>query len=349
MSDKFNPEMMVLARERRGWRQTTLARAVGITQATISRYESGRVTPLAEHLAKIAEVLDRPQSFFFMEGEMFGASATFHRARASLSVSAEQKIHAQVNELRIRTAILLRDADVEGKYEFHRLDVAKLGPENAAQRLRQLWQMPIGPVRSVVNSIERSGGIVFRCEFETDKIDGVSQWPLGCSEPPVFFVRDNMPGDRQRWTLAHEIGHMVMHHLPSDDPETEADRFASEFLMPAREVGRELRGLTLSRAAALKSYWKTSMASIIRRAYDLEFLTERQYRYLYMELSKRGYRKCEPVEVKPEQPALFDEIIRLHRTTLRKSARELSAQLGMHEHQFRDEFWKGSAGVRLAM
>ncbi len=346
---KFNPEMMVLARDRRGWRQSALARAAGLTQATISRYESGRVVPIPEHLSEIAKVLERPESYFFMEGVQYGASSTFHRARSSLSVKDEQKIHAQVNELRIRTAILLQEAEIETSYSFHRIDMAKLGPEGAAQRLRQLWQMPNGPVRSVVNTIERAGGVVFHCCFETDKIDGVSQWPLGTTDPPVFFIRDDMPGDRQRWTLAHELGHLVLHHALTDDPESEADRFASEFLMPARDLKRELYGMTLSKAAALKSYWKTSMSAIIRRAHDLELLSDRQYRYLYTELSKRGYRKCEPIEIEPEQPELFDEIIKVHRSELRRTPRQLGGLLGMHEDQFKEQFWRGSKGLRIAM
>lgn len=349
MGGRFNPEMMVLARDRHGWRQSALARATGLTQATISRYESGRFVPSDEHLARIAEALDRPESYFFMDGRLYADSSMFHRKRASLSVKDEQKIHAQVNELRIRASILLQGAEIESSFAFHRLDVTKLGVDVAAQKLRQLWQLPRGPVRSVVNVIERAGGLVFRCAFGTDKLDGISQWPMDSQEPPVFFVSEDAPGDRERWTLAHEIGHIVMHHLPTDDPEAEANRFASEFLMPAREIGPELSGLNLPKAAALKSYWKASMAAIIRRAFDLEKITERQYRFLNMELGKRGYRKCEPVPIPPEEPELFREVLDVYRKAHKQGPRELSDLLGMHEHQFRAEFWQGVAGVRLAV
>src|SRR4051794_12080246 len=111
--NRFNPEMMILARERQGMRQTALAEAIGVRQATISRYEAGLVTPPPEHLESIAKMLDRPQSFFFLGEKMYGASSMFHRKRKSLSVKEEKKIHAQVNELRIRAAILLHEAEVE--------------------------------------------------------------------------------------------------------------------------------------------------------------------------------------------------------------------------------------------
>lgn len=347
---RFNPDMMILARERIGLTQSALAQSTELTQATISRYEAGLVEPLPEHLRRISAILDRPEPFFFLSERMYGASSMFHRKR-KMTVKEEKQIHAQVNEIRIHAAVLLREAEVESKFAFHRLDVTKSTPEELAQKLRQLWQVPTGPIRSVVASIERAGGLVFRCPFGTDKIDGISQWPLDCdSMPPVFFVREDCPGDRQRFTLAHELGHVVMHHLPSDDPEGEADRFASEFLMPAREIAGELTSLSLQKIAALKCYWKTSMASIIRRAYDLNKFTERQYTYFNTEMAKRGYKKCEPAIIPAEEPRMFNEIIAVHRRAHGRDVTQLSYMLGLHEHQFREIYWQAtSGGLRLAM
>ena len=345
----FNPEMMILARERQGMPQSALADAIGVKQATISRYEAGLVTPTDEHLQRIADALDRPLAFFFLTERMYGASSMFHRKRKGLSVKEEKRIHAQVNELRIRAAILLHEAEIESRFSFHRLSMGSGGPEHAAQTLRQLWQLPNGPVRSVVGAIERAGGLPFRCPFGTNKIDGISQWPLDSDHvPPVLFVRDDAPGDRQRWTLCHEIGHLVLHHLPTDDPEDEADRFASEFLMPAREIGPELSRMTLQKAAALKCYWKVSMASIIRRAYDLGKMNERVYRYFNAEMSRLGYRQCEPAMIPPEEPQMFREILNVHRTAHGRSVAQLSDLLGMREHQFREEYWQETLNLRIA-
>lgn len=346
---RFNPDMMILARERQGVSQSALAAAVGVTQATISRYESGLIAPPPEHLALIARRLDRPENYFFFGERLYAASTMYHRKRKSLTMTQERVIHAQVNELRIRAAILLREAEIESRFRFHRLGQGGGGPEEAAQKLRQLWQLPNGPVRSVVGSIERAGGIVFRCPFETEKIDGVSQWPLDADHvPPVLFVREDAPGDRERFTLAHEIGHLVMHHLPTEDPEDEADRFASEFLMPAREIAPDLARMTLQKAAALKCFWKVSMAAIIRRAFDLEKITERQYRYFNTEMSRLGYRRCEPAPIPPENPALFQAILDVHRSDHGRDVAQLSGTVGMFEHQFREEFWQATLGLRIA-
>ena len=81
-------------------------------------------------------------------------------------------------------------------------------------------------------------------------VDAAHLWLAGL--PPLFFVNENLPGDRLRWTLAHEVGHAVMHRNPTGDVEGEANRFASEFLMPRDQIAHQLDAITLEKAAALK-------------------------------------------------------------------------------------------------
>lgn len=349
MSQSVNGEMITLAREACGLTQRDLAESLSVTQATISRYESGWVEIPADHLVSLSSVLGRPQSFFFWKERLYGASCLYHRRKQKITVRDLNKIHAQVNLLRMQAARLLQYADVSTDYKFHRLDMKKLGsPEEAARRLRQLWQLPTGPVRNVVDSIESAGGVIFLCDFESDQVEGISQWPLDAPElPPVFFVRDSAPGDRERWTLAHEVGHIVMHHLPTDDPEAEANRFAAEFLMPADEIAADLRGLTLPKAAALKSYWRVSMQAIIRWALVLGKITQNQYEYLFKQMGARGYRTCEPVLIAPEVPRLLHEVLRVHRRSSGATIRELSDFMGLLEADFRSEYLQNAEGVRL--
>jgi Zn-dependent peptidase ImmA (M78 family) len=344
--------MLILAREYAGYTQTSLSKELSFTQATLSRYESGLLDIHDEHLAEIARILHRPLSFFYRQERLYGASGFYHRKRTRLSMKELKRIHAQVNDLRIQSSILLQDAEIESAYCFHRLGAGVCtSPEDAARRLRHLWQLPTGPIRNVVASIEEAGGIVFCCEFGTPKVDGISQWPLDDPDsPPVLFVNEAVPGDRQRFTLSHEIGHIAMHYVPSDgDEETEADRFASEFLMPADEIRHDLRRLTLEKASALKPYWKVSMAALVRRAHDLKMIPERRYRHLNMLLSKYGYRKVEPCPIPKEEPRLFDEIIEVHRTHHRHLDSELAGRLGLFEDEFQDKFGHGLSGLRLVV
>ena len=189
---RVNKEMLILARNLRGLSQADLAAGSGFNQATISRYENGADVP-EEHLSALARALDRPASFFFWDESLYDASCMYHRRNRNISVGELNMIHAKVNMLRIVAFRLLRVAQIKSTYSFFRLDAAKLGgPEACARELRRLWQLPLGPVRSVVRGVENAGGMVFRCPFGEARVDGISQWPLDRPNmPPIFLSTEN--------------------------------------------------------------------------------------------------------------------------------------------------------------
>lgn len=348
--NKVNPEMIVLARDLLAITQLQLAEAIGVRQATVSRYESGLIEVPVEHLSAIARFLERPESFFLWSERLYSASCLYHRKNRRISPTELRTIHAKVNLLRIQAARLLRHAKIKSKFSFHRLEARRDGgPAACARELRRLWQLPMGPIRGLVRSIEGAGGMVFRCPFGKTRVDGISQWPLDAPEmPPVFFVNDAAPGDRERLTLAHEIGHIVMHHMPTDnDPEEEANQFAAEFLMPAEEIARDLIGMTLAKAAAMKGYWKVSMQALIVQAHNLRKISDNQYEYLFRQLSMKGYRTCEPSPIPPEEPEMFKDLVSFHQKNLRQGIKEISESLGENEHSFRSRYGRNFSGFLL--
>ena len=164
--------------------------------------------------------------------------------------------------------------------------------------------------------------------FRSDLFDGVSF--LSDNGYFIIIINKNFSNDHKRFTLAHELGHIIMHtsndFIISDtrDKENEANRFASEFLMPAIEISKSLRGLKLSYLVELKRYWLTSMASIIRRARDLKCIDNDKYLYFNIELSRKGFKRKEPVEVYIDKPQMYTEAYRLHKTELDYSDSEIA-------------------------
>ena len=93
------------------------------------------------------------------------------------------------------------------------------------------------------------------------------------------------------------------------DLEDEANQFAAEFLLPEQAMRRVFsKRLTLDHALYLKGVWRVSMQMLIRRAKDLGFIPERYYRYLFMQIGKRGWRTTEPGEVPIEKPRLYRQM-----------------------------------------
>ncbi len=97
-----------------------------------------------------------------------------------------------------------------------------------------------------------------RSDFGTRRVDGLSQW---VGDHPVILFDDAAPPDRVRLTLAHELGHLVLHAaaMSVDDVEAEANAFAAEFLMPAEVVRPSLRNLKIGRLIDLKCEYGVSM------------------------------------------------------------------------------------------
>lgn len=306
-----NPPLLVMARESRGNTQVQLAESVGVSHSKVSKYETGALTVTSDDLAAISSSLRYTPEFFGQSAEEyfgFASTCVFHRKRANAQVSTLRMVQARLNIFRMQAARLASDVDVELKRKLHILDVDEFGgPAKAARELRRLWRMPMGPIGNLVGLLESAGVIVWKTEIGTDRIDAVSQVIKG--HVPVFMMNHRAPGDRLRFSLAHELGHIVMHQNGSTNMEEEADIFASEFLMPEKDIRPHLANLTVDKAAALKPVWRVSMAAIIKRAADLGQITERHYRTMFTQLSKHGWRMREPIPIEPERPTALADIL----------------------------------------
>ncbi|GHO52908.1 helix-turn-helix domain-containing protein [Ktedonobacter robiniae] len=353
MEQPVNSEMLILARESRGFTQSELAKLTHISQANISKYESGLLNVSKDHLVRIASALHYPEAFFHLSEQRFsfGSSCTYHRKRQTMPVQELKVLLAKSNIFRIHVTRLLNNVEIEADNLFQRLDVDDFDGdvEEIARRVRRAWQLPFGPVNNLVKVIEDAGGIVYLCSFGTRKLDAISQWipSQDPSSPPIFLINSDMPGERIRHTLAHELGHVIMHRIPTDNMEAEADRFASEFLMPAHDVAPDLRTLTLPNLARLKSYWKVSMAAIIRRARDLGKITERQYRTLYEQMSKQGYKINEPNPLPIERPTIFNEILEVYQQDYGYSMAEISNLIFLLEDETREKYFPKSRRLHV--
>ncbi|GAA4584825.1 ImmA/IrrE family metallo-endopeptidase [Planotetraspora phitsanulokensis] len=305
--------MLTLARESRGMTQTALAAAMSkltgerITQGYVSKAEAGRLTVEGDRLALYAAALRYPPVMLCVDAELSGVGIglVHHRKKAALGAQALRRIHAQLALARLQTRGLLTPAfQQRHQPRFERFEVTDLDtPTEAAQSLRKVWDVPAGPIPNLVALIEGAGGLVVIRDLDSRDLDAVSQWDG--VENPLFLLAAHAPADRFRFSLAHELGHIIMHPEPGATPvqERQADEFASEFLMPAPDISAELSGsLDLTRLLALKHRWGVSMAALARKALTLATISEWQYRNLIIEMSTLGYRTHEPGEIHRELP-----------------------------------------------
>jgi Zn-dependent peptidase ImmA (M78 family) len=205
----------------------------------------------------------------------------------------------------------------------------------------------MGPIPDVARLLEAAGGVVISMRIATDKVSAAAIWARG-DERPMFFINENHNGERQRFSLAHELAHVVMHEVPAPEAEDEADQFAGELLMPAKEALPHLSGgrLNLSRLVDIKHYWRVSMAFVVTRAKNLQAITERQARSLYQMLSARGYLKREPFALPPEKPQILETALKVHLSEHGYAPDELGRLAFLSEEEFAQTFRVQSASTR---
>lgn len=328
--DNVVPERILLAREAREYTQKALSEAVQVTQGFLSKVENGRYPPSEEFINDIATALGFPRSFFDQQIRLQPLPSSFYRKRQNISARKIKRIEANANIFLEHLRVLVKPVDLlDIEVPSFPLDEFNWSPERAAQELRLCWNVPRGPIRNMTQLMESRGIVVAPFDFESRLFDALSIWPDG-PLPIVVLAATHVPGDRLRFSLAHELGHLTMHNSfvpPDRDIEDEANRFASEFLMPATEIKLFLRRVSLKSLAQLKAHWKTSMAALLVRALQLECITTNQSQYLWKQMSRLGYKTKEPVTIERERTPFFDSIIRLHLDELDYSRDELCKTL----------------------
>jgi Zn-dependent peptidase ImmA (M78 family)/DNA-binding XRE family transcriptional regulator len=347
MEINLNPEMLVLAREYREVTQDDLSTTSGINRWKIAKLESGIAQASDDEIVQLSNALSVPREFLTQTEQCFGygSSAYFYRKKAEVTAADRKRIHSAVNIVRIGIKQMLSQVEVESRKRLPKLDKEDYSGDarRVAHAVRDFWQLPDGPIGNVTALLESAGIIVVPLDFGTRSMDATSLWLADM--PPMVFINEQLPGDRWRFTLCHELAHLVMHDIANDQMEDEADAFASEFLMPEDDMRAEfsrISTITLKDLARLKAYWKTSMQALAMRAQDLGFLTYNQSRYLWMTMSRLGYRSKtgggEPVAIEREQPANLRKLSRLFADNFGFSIEEVAALVKLTVKDFKRLF-----------
>ncbi len=287
----------------------------------------------------LSAALEFPQSFFLQTDRRisFGSSAAYYRKRAKVSATDRKFITGLVNILRISIKTLLNSVDLSAarKLPPMRLEEHGNSPTAAARALRAFWQLPDGPIPNLTSLIESAGVIVIPCDFQSRDMDATSLWPTDSA--PLIFMNSEISGDRWRFTLCHELAHLLLHDVPRESMEDEADEFAAEFLAPTEELKAQLlhaRPLRIRKLLELKEYWKISIASLLVRADQLGIIDERTARALWMERSQLGGDR-EPGYFPSEPTKNLANILKYHLQALEFTASELARCLSITSKELR--------------
>lgn len=338
---KINPKMLMLAREARGLTQLELADKAGINRSNISRFEQEFTGFTDDVLDKLIKALRFPENFFLQDQEILPPA--LYRRRDNLQAKTLTYIDANVNIYRLNIQRLIKAMNMEAR-KIPLLPVSECGsPAEAAIKLRKLWKMPKGEIYNLIEILESQGIMTLAIDFGTDRVD--SRSILIDNQFPIIFYNKSLLGDRLRYTLGYELGHLVMHTrqilTSTEAVGHEANLFAAEFLMPAKDILSDLKGsITLDLLANLKRKWKVSMQALLYRASDLELLSDNQKRYIIGQFNALKIRRREPVEldVPIERGSMIRDLITRYRTKQKMSIKEMAAFFYINQEEFLERY-----------
>ena len=310
MHGRFEPARLTQARVRRSITKTDLAAEVGVSAAAIGQYEAGVNSPRADILNRLAKALDVRPGFFGV-GRPLARVDTLNahfRSLRSVRVSDRRKALATATlvwELTFALERYVRLPEVD-------LPAPPPGttPAEAAVLLRRYWNLPNGPVKHLVATAESRGiVVVVRPLAEIDAVDAFS---VVIVDRPIIVTTPRRTENvfRHRFSIAHEIGHLLLHADSGEHStvvEKEADEFAAAFLTPASSMDAVLpKRLDLAALDRLGRTWGVSPTSLIRRMVERGRTTESSARRAYQRLSKVYDAQADPTRAYPgEVPTLL--------------------------------------------
>lgn len=334
---EINPNMLILARQVEGLTQLELSRMIGIDQGKLSKIEHGLIRVNEELFEAICVALHFPREFFFQPGEIYPTELYLFRKRKTLPQRFCDQITSLLNVQYLQLLKLNQSIHIETNIPSFDLDEYS-SPKEIALKLRHLWKIPYGRIDNLTALVESAGIAVLHLDIRTDKFDGIK---FVGNNFPLIALNKNMPSDRMRLTLAEELGHLLMHKIPTATSDDEAKDFALEFLIPSNQIEFPSQKITLSLLADLKRYWKVSMAALLFKAKDMGKVTPNQYQYLWKQMSQLKYRKREPAELDPpfENTKLIKKIFNVYINDFGYSLEDFLKVFSINKDRFK-QWWQ---------
>ena len=321
-TQKINGDHIKSARLFRGLSLSDLSNKTGITKQALSLYENETIRPEISKLVAIAQALDFPIEYFMsLDNFQVKTESTYFRsllstpkiARTAQSVRVE--FIAKIYEILIDYVDFpdrnFPDIAFSGRNAFSECadeeETSEI--ESIVTQCRKFWGLGFGPIVNLQKTVESNGIIITSLFTDKDEIDAFSQRTIINGNSVYIIVLNSTKNNvRTRFDIAHELGHIFLHPWSENieelsrqefkERESQANKFAGAFLLPRESFGNDVSHYPtkLEYYLHLKEKWNVSIQAMIYRAHQLKIISTTQYQYLMRQVSKRGWRSCEPYD-----------------------------------------------------
>ena len=269
-----------------------------VTAQAISKYERDEAVPGSAVLIALANALGVTVDYLVGDQEMALEGMEFRRQAIS-SKREEARVEAKVlgmleRYLTVEDLLGLPSVEWDKPREApFPVMVNVVEADRGARALRAHWGLGIEPVPDLVQVLEDRGVKVLATELSG--IEGLMAHVRRASgqSVPVVVVNSGACRERQRFTIAHELGHLVLSPGQKVAAENAANRFAGAFLMPAEalwtEVGKRRSSIGLGELFRLKPLFGVSVQALANRCRDLAIFRPSLHKRLFQEFDRQGW------------------------------------------------------------
>jgi len=310
-----------LARKMAGLSLQELANSLNgkVTKQALSKYENGLMNPSSEILISISNVLGLKPDYFLKKKSINFGKIQF-RKKVRFSKKQEHSIIEKIRDYVERHLEIEQILNIESIFTNPLKNMVvsnKQDAENAAEILRQEWELGKEPISNLVEMLELRGVKVFLFEGD-DEIDGLAVFTSN-GIPIVAVNIKNRSIERIRFTIIHELAHLLIkfaHEIITEPKKMEilCHYFSSNILVPTeillKLIGPKRTYIRIKELISIKEYYGISIRAIVYRLKDIQVISDTYYKRWVIFMSKTYGAKKEPGNyIGKEKAKLFDQLI----------------------------------------
>lgn len=269
-----------------------------VSAQAIGKYERNEDMPSSSVLIALSRALDVSMDFLLSDDELELEGVEFRKSTTS-SVKETAAIEAKTlnlveKYLAVESLLNLSSQEWDAPLEAPYWVAEPRDAEDAARNMRSAWQLGHDPIPMLAELLEEHGAKVLSLEVE--KVDGLAAKVKrrGQHSARVIVIKKNTWSERKRFSLAHELGHMVLNVAEGCDSERAANRFAGAFLIPAevlrQEIGARRKDISIGELISLKTRFGVSIQALTYRCKDLDIINQATFARLFKTYKERGWR-----------------------------------------------------------
>jgi Zn-dependent peptidase ImmA (M78 family)/DNA-binding XRE family transcriptional regulator len=291
-----------------------------VSRQSLHKYEKGDVIPDSEMINLLSEALHVRPDFFFRDTKVELGPVEYRKLK-NMPAKEESKIVEQTKEYLSRYLELEEILAIETHFTNPLADFKKVTGfdqvNEAAKKIRKDWKLGCDPIYNVIELLEDKHIKVVVLNADLT-FDGLQTWVNGDIPVVAYNAQKLQKKDRIRFTLLHELGHLLLGHafgnITEKQKETLCHQFAGAMLFPddavVSELGKHRNQLSIQELGLIKRQYGISMQAIVMRARDCGVINEHYTKQFFFMIKQMNWRVDEPVDYEgQEQSNRFDQLL----------------------------------------